>query len=119
MLDLHDYSIIGIELECDRTMIRLTLVDPKGVRVSELQVRKVERLFVDGFSLQNVVLDAKMFVEPEDSFEYRRACELLDLELSDKMLLNNSRALLFIEASVGAEVACLVGERPHLRIVPR
>ena len=75
MLDLHDYSITGLQL--DGYALTLSLIDPVG-RASRLHLPGVIKLFVDGFGLQNVVLDAKLFTKPENSFEYKRACDLLD-----------------------------------------
>lgn len=117
MIDVHDYSIIGVEVNPDGNEVTLTLNGPSGEYAGALKLNGVEVLFVDGFSLQNVVLDVKLFSSPEVSFEYKRACELLGLDYS-KQALDCGKSIFFIEASVGAEVACLMSGHPQLLIVP-
>lgn len=118
MLNLHDYCITGLQLDAGSHAVILSLTDPSGSQASKLRLPGVISLFVDGFSLQNVVLDTKIFSKVENSFEYRRACELLDLDRTDDKVLDGSKALIFIEASVGAELACLMSDQPDLALSP-
>ena len=114
MLDLHDYCITGLQIDTGSRDVTLSLTDPSGSKAGELRLSNIISLFVDGFGLQNIILDTRIFSKPEDSFEYRRACELLDLDRASNEVLSGTKTLIFIEASVGAEVACLLSKWPDL-----
>jgi len=114
MLDLHDYYITGLQLNSGCRDIVVSLTDPSGSITGELLLPNVTSLFVDGFGLQNIVLETKLFIKPEDSFEYKRACDLLSLDRADSDILGGSKMLFFIEASIGAELACVLLGQPKM-----
>lgn len=98
--------------------ITFSLNDPQGLDAGKLRISNVVRLHVDGFGLQNIILEARVFHRPDDSFEYGRGCQLLSLDKSNGDLPAGTKALIFIEASVGAEIACLLSQQPDLRLSP-
>ena len=66
---------------------------------------------MDGSSLQNIILDASVFHEKSTSFEYQRACQLLDIDSANNSTFADSRTVTLIQASAGAEIACLASGR--------
>jgi len=73
-----------------------------------MKFKNVKQLFVDGFSLQNIVLDISVFTQLREDFGFRRASGMLDLKPEAVESAISGGALILIEASSGAEVACLL-----------
>jgi hypothetical protein len=106
MIDLHDYSITGLLVDQKQRTALLRLKDSAGAQEYELCFTDIVSLNVDGFGLQNVILDFKLFNSPEDSFEFVRACALLDMDPKGQEALQKLGCVAFIESSVGADIAC-------------
>ncbi len=108
MLDsIHDFSITAIGVE-NIEKIFVHLLDEYTKKKYELVINGVRKVAVDGFGLQNVVLDLKVFYSFDQSFEFRRSCHLLGLAYAGPEYFPEGDSMVFIEASVGAEIACLV-----------
>lgn len=117
MNNFHDFSIFGIRLSQGGCNLTISMRDPQDVSACELMIENVAQLFIDGFTLQNVVLDIKVFRERVPSFEYGRACELLGLDPRE-FSVPPTQVMLFVEASVGAELACLIDGELTMRVTP-
>lgn len=107
---VHDLHIDGIRVENGCRLI-LSLSKPDGEHRYELSFDHVLQLAIDGFGMQNIIFDMSVFAERETSFEFLRACALLDLDAAKLQELNAGWCLVFVQASVGAEIACLM-DRP-------
>ena len=59
-MDIHDFQITGIEVLGD-DCFSLRLRNPHDQSRYEMCFEHVGRLFVDGFTLQNIVLDVSRF----------------------------------------------------------
>ena len=106
-VDVHDFELTGIRVERDSGVV-VSLFDRSVSQSFDLGFRRVKRIVVDGFSMQNIVLELKVFSEREDSFEFQRCCFLLGIDLSNPREIDDGDSMVFIEASVGAEVALLM-----------
>lgn len=106
-VDLHDYSIVGLEI-CNKNGLVIKFANPLGTEFFELVLTGIQRLYVDGFSVQNIVLDLNVFYEKAESFDFKRACTLLEIDPEAPREISGSGCVMFIEASSGAEVACLM-----------
>jgi hypothetical protein len=80
MRDLHDYRITGLHLNESSNSLTVSLIDAEGQPSADLMLMNIVNLYVDGFSLQNIILDVSVFHEKDPSFEYQRACQLLDID---------------------------------------
>jgi hypothetical protein len=119
MKSFHDFNIVGIQVDLEQCMATLFLTEPaefdkKHTKKRKLVFKDIKKIFVDGLTLQNVIFDIYVFTRREDSFEYKRACALLDISSVDGSVFDNFVSMIFIEASVGAEVACLISGYPDL-----
>ena len=81
----------------------------------------VQRLCVEGLSLQNVAADVCAYRAPSADFGARRACGMLALDWAAAGLALEKGSLVLIEAASGAEIACLLAGKdlPMLRVVTR
>lgn len=113
-MDFHDYSIVGVDINREDNSLLLSLLDPEGNASDKLLISNVQKLFVDSFQMQNVILELKIFRGRDESFEFSRACELLDLQEGADDFFSQGMVLVFFEASVGAEIACLCESPPKL-----
>ncbi|MCS4231152.1 hypothetical protein EDF77_2880 [Stenotrophomonas maltophilia] len=111
MRDLHDHRITGLHLNESSNTLTVSLTDAEGQRGADLVLVNIVDLYVDGFSLQNIILDASVFHEKSTSFEYQRACQLLDIDSANASTFADSRTVILIQASAGAEIACLASGR--------
>ena len=105
-MDIHDFEITGVEVIGD-DRFSLRLFNPLDQARYEMCFENVSRLFVDGFSLQNIVLDVSLFTAPVEEFGFRRASTLLNLDGVAGSGMQDGDCIMLIEASAGAEVACL------------
>ena len=105
-MDLHDYEIVGVEVNRANRALAITLLSPNSFEKRTLQIDNVHKLFVDGMRMQNVILELEVFTSANSSHRYRRACELLDIASDDSVNFASSQ-MVMIEASVGAEIALL------------
>lgn len=78
MRDLHDCRITGLRLNESNSTLTVSLTDAEGQPSADLMLMDLIGLYVDGFSLQNIILDVSVFHQKSTSFEYQRACQLLD-----------------------------------------
>lgn len=106
---LHDLHIDGLRIE-DRRRLALSLSTECGRHVHEVIFDNIVRLSIDGFSMQNIILDLSVFTEREGSFEFDRACALLGLDPADPHELDGTGCIVLIEATIGAEIACLMAQ---------
>jgi hypothetical protein len=90
-----------------------------------MEFSDVQRLCVEGLSLQNVVADVCAYRAPSADFGARRACGMLALDWAAAGLALEKGSLVLIEvlieAASGAEIACLLAGKdlPMLRVVTR
>ena len=111
MNDFHDYEIVSVSVNREARCLDVSMVDEHQLKKSTIQISGVTRLMIEGFGLQNVVLDVTCFTAADTSFEFGRACALLSLDPQDAFA-GDARFLTFIQASVGAEIACLSANAP-------
>jgi len=111
MRDLRDLRITGLHLNESSDTLTVSLTDPEGQPSADLILMNIVDLYVDGFSLQNIILDACVFHEKNTSFEYQRACQLLDIDSAIDSDFADSKTMILIQASAGAEIACLASGR--------
>lgn len=87
-MDIHDFEMTGVEvLGDDRFSLRF--LNPLDHARYEMCFENVSRLYVDGFSLQNIVLDVSVFTAPVDGFGFNRG-------------IRWSRGCVHVEGGVGA-----------------
>jgi len=110
---LHDLHIDGLRIE-DRRRLALSLSTECGRYVHEVIFDDIVRLSIDGFSMQNIILDLSVFTEREASFEFDRACALLGVDPADPHELDGTGCIVLIEATIGAEIACLMSQHWQL-----
>lgn len=106
-VDVHDFELTGIRVERDSGVV-VSLFDGSVSQGFDLGFRRVKRIVVDGFAMQNIVFELKIFSEREASFEFQRCCFLLGIDSSNPREIDDGDSMVFIEASVGAEVALLM-----------
>ena len=111
MRDLHDYRITGLRLNESSSTLTVSLTDAEGQPSADLMLMNLTGLYVDGFSLQNIILDVSVFHQESTSFEYQRACQLLDIDSANDSTFADSRTVILIQASAGAEIACIASGR--------
>lgn len=75
----------------------------------------VRKLYVDGFSLQNIVLDLSFYSQSFSDFGFQRACGMLGLGAAEAESALEAGSTVLIEAASGAEIACLLDDKelPH------
>ncbi|WP_414605833.1 hypothetical protein [Stenotrophomonas pavanii] len=106
-LAIHDFKVTGIRLD-PVSGVTVSLFDDSVQGSYDLVFGRVRKASIDGFSSQNVVLDLKVFHRKDDSFEFQRCCFLLGLDPVAAREIVDGDTLVFIEASVGAEIALLI-----------
>lgn len=111
MRDLHDFRITGLRLNESSSTLTVSLTDAEGQPSADLVLVNLIDLYVDGFSLQNIILDVSVFHHKSTSFEYQRACQLLDIDSSNDVFFSDRQTVILIQASAGAEIACLASGR--------
>lgn len=116
-ITIHDFHLVGIRLD-PLSGVTVSLFDESSRASYDLVFGQVRRASVDGFSSQNVVLDLKVFNRKDDSFEFKRCCFLLGLDPVAAREIVDGDTLVFIEASVGAEIALLVEGTWDSRLIP-
>lgn len=103
---LYDFEIVEFRLTGSNSF-SIVLESPYGARRFEMAFERVRKLHVDGLSLHNVVLDISLFQSPADAFGFDRACSMLGISSAGTIFANECDSILLIEASSGAEIACL------------
>ncbi|MBA0378592.1 hypothetical protein D7U92_04550 [Stenotrophomonas maltophilia] len=116
-IDIHDLQLAGIRLD-PVSGVTVSLFDDSVQGSYDLVFGRVRKASIDGFSSQNVVLDLKVFNRKDDSFEFQRCCFLLGLDPVAAREIVDGDTLVFIEASVGAEIALLVEGTWEGRLIP-
>ncbi|MBJ7514735.1 MAG: hypothetical protein JHC82_00290 [Stenotrophomonas sp.] len=111
MRDLHDCRITGLRLNESSSTLTVSLTDAEDQPSADLMLVNLIDLYVDGFSLQNIILDVSVFHQKSTSFEYQRACQLLDIDSSNDVFFSDRQTVILIQASAGAEIACLASGR--------
>ena len=114
---IHDFKMTGICLD-PVSGVTVSLFDDSVQGSYDLVFGRVRKASIDGFSSQNVVLDLKVFNRKDDSFEFKRCCFLLGLDPVAAREIVDGDTLVFIEASVGAEIALLVEGTWDSRLIP-
>ncbi|MBT2766952.1 hypothetical protein J7J08_04835 [Stenotrophomonas sp. ISL-67] len=109
-MDIHDFEITSVRTS-GRSAFELNLVDVRSAESYVMNFTNVRKLYVDGFSLQNIVLDLSVYAVPSSAFGFQRACGMLDLGQEEAELALKSGSLVLIEAASGAEIACLLGDK--------
>ncbi|WP_349999325.1 hypothetical protein [Stenotrophomonas lacuserhaii] len=89
----------------------MSVTDAEGQPSTDLMLMNLIDLYVDGFSLQNIILDVSVFHQESTSFEYQRACQLLDIDNSNDEFFSDAQTVILIQASAGAEIACIASGR--------
>jgi len=107
---LHDYAITGIDVDPGRQKMRLQLCDPAGVDAGRLEFNHVCRAQVEGWALQNIILELSVFTDVRTSFEYRRVCSMLGLDPAVPGIFASGGCMVLLEASAGAEIALLLSQ---------
>lgn len=106
--DIHDFEIVTIRTSGGSTF-DLRMIGVQGREADAMCFTNVRKLRVDGFSLQNIVLDLHFYPKPSSDFGFQRACGMLELDAAEAELALESGSVVLIEASSGAEIACLLG----------
>lgn len=91
--------------------LTVSVTDAEGQPSTDLMLMNLIDLYVDGFSLQNIILDVSVFHQESTSFEYQRACQLLDIDNSNDEFFSDAQTVILIQASAGAEIACIASGR--------
>lgn len=80
--DIHDFEITAIRTyggnAFDLRMI--SAQDPEAYVTCFTNVRK---LYVDGFSLQNIILDLSFYSQSSSDFGFQRACGMLGVDAAE------------------------------------
>lgn len=116
-ITIHDFQLVGIRLD-PLSGVTVSLFDESSRASYDFVFGQVRRASVDGFSSQNVVLDLKVFNRKDDYFEFKRCCFLLGLDPVAAREIVDGDTLVFIETSVGAEIALLVEGTWDSRLIP-
>jgi hypothetical protein len=111
MDDFRDFEIVAIVSNLEKRVVEIRMRDPGTRRRRRLLISGVLHFVVNDYRLQNVVLGARCFSARENSFEFNKACSLLGLN-PDTPFVDEASHLTYIQASVGAEVACLSNCEP-------
>jgi hypothetical protein len=106
--DIHDFEITAIRT-FDGSAFTLRMIGVQGPETYVTCFTNVRKLYVDGFSLQNIVLDLHFYPKPFSDFGFQRACGMLELDAAEAELALEAGSIVLIEASSGAELACLLG----------
>ncbi len=108
-MDIHDFEVTGIQISGGDSFF-LNLFDPQYSISYVLKFVNVQKLYVEGLSLQNIVLDFNVYTRPSGDFGFNRVCGMLDLDMAAAELILEKGSLLLIEASSGAEIACILSD---------
>ena len=104
--DIHDFEITAI-CAVSRDSFAITVKNPQDMSLYEMRFERVMQLHVEGFSLQNVVSDVGLYRSPAEGFGFKRACSMLGMDKALECGTDEGQCLLLMEASSGAEIACL------------
>jgi len=106
---LHDFEIVSIETNRKNRCVIIGLIDYSANKSLRLILNGVKIIYCAGLSMQNVILDAQIFIKQEKS-EYYEFCRE-KLGLNDSFFEENPNlAVLYLEPSVGLELACIFSE---------
>ena len=108
LASLHDWEIVGVYVNRVTKKVEVVMYYPEKGSQATLEFSGVQKLFLSGLIMQNVILDVLLFDGISDSDYFLRGCELLGSSPSD--IENTGKKLIYFEPSVGAELACLFSD---------
>jgi hypothetical protein len=106
--DLHDWEITGLDINREVKEIVIKLWFPDTDEKAQLLLEGVSRFSCSGVMLQNVILDFLVFEKNSES-DYLKYCyKALNIDSSVFVIRDSdeNNKVLFIEPSVGMELAC-------------
>lgn len=106
---LHDWEILGVNVSRFTRTAEITLYSPDQDAKKVLRFSGVQKFFLSEMMLQNVILDVILFDTVSDSDYFKRGCQLLEINASNFGKEKESM-LIYVEPSVGAELACFFSE---------
>jgi len=109
-LDIHDFEITSMRVSREGDFA-LGFIDSEKSAYYEMNFTNVQELCVDGFGLQNIVLDLSFYTGMSKDFGFNRVCGMLGLDIAAAESILESSSLVLIEASSGAEIACIISGR--------
>jgi len=103
--DIHDWEILGVNVNRFTHVAEICLHYPDKKNDALLRLYDVQKFFLSKMMLQNVILDVLLFETSDNSDYFTHCCQLLRIKPSefDK---NDKQNILYLEPSVGAELAC-------------
>lgn len=108
LIDLHDWEVVGIEINKKLTdEIYLKLENLELQKKITLILRGVTKFYASDMMVQNVILDVMLYTENEESSYFKFCREKLALN-SNFFNENPDKKILYIEPSVGVEVASVI-----------
>ncbi len=106
---LHDCEVVSISTDRRKRHVVINLIDHTGTKNIRMTLDGVHKMYCTGLSMQNVILDAQIFMKKEKS-EYYDFCQET-LGLSNNFFEEHPNlAVLYLEPSVGLELACIFSE---------
>lgn len=106
--NLHDWEIVSLEINNCGEEVVIGLFYPGSESRAQLVLGGVTHFVCSELRLQNVILDMMLFERNLDS-DYLDYCyEVLDINCSvfDQNTILETSKIVFLESSVGAELAC-------------
>ena len=103
--DLHDWEIFGISINRFNKTAEIILHFPDKGSDAILRLEGVQKFFLSGLMIQNVILDVLIFEKASNSDYFMRSCQLLRIKPSD-FEQEVEQKILYVEPTVGAELAC-------------
>ena len=103
--DLHDWEIFGVNINRFNKTAEVILHLPDKGSDAILRLQGVQKFFLSGMMVQNVILDVLIFEESSNSDYFMRSCQLLKVKPSE-FEQQVEHKILYIEPTVGTELAC-------------
>ena len=112
-LNFHDWEIVGVSIDRNKATAEIFIVKPGTNEGVSFLFDGVRKFYLSNMMIQNVILDLLLFEKASDSDYFGHCCSLLDIDASEYGNLFSGK-MIYIEPSVGAEIACYY-EEMHIK----
>ncbi|HEW97547.1 MAG: hypothetical protein DRR16_27710 [Candidatus Parabeggiatoa sp. nov. 3] len=103
--DLHDWEIKAILTDHNVQSVIIQLLFPETDETASITLKGVTHFQASEMMLQNVILDVLVFKSVVESDYFEHCKKVLDIR-NDFFSENNNVKILYVEPSVGVELAC-------------
>jgi len=117
LLNFHDWEIVGVSIDRNQATAEIFIVKPETHEGVSFYFEGVRKFYLSNMMIQNVILDLLIFEKASESDYFGHCCSLLDIDTLEYENLYPGK-MIYIEPSVGAEIACFYEEIHIKRGIP-